>query len=176
MNTKAEERAALEKIKKILASLDPDGYVNAAFKGCVTDAENNIENDWVLSMTDRLQSARNECAMLEAKIESKMSELSRTCKIIDALQTVAITDDTMLSIISEALAMTEMYIADIAHKEEIAILDALNSGEIDEAIAHNNARNNALEKSKSCIVLKNKLAQVREAIANGVLKCLNGGD
>lgn len=43
--TKADERAALELIRGILAELDPAGYVNTAFEGCCDMAESNIDND-----------------------------------------------------------------------------------------------------------------------------------
>lgn len=47
--TKADERAALELIRGILAELDPDGYVNTAFDGCCDIAESNIDNDFANS-------------------------------------------------------------------------------------------------------------------------------
>lgn len=43
--TKADERAALELIRSILAELDPAGDVNIAFDGCCDIAESNINND-----------------------------------------------------------------------------------------------------------------------------------
>ena len=51
--TKQQERAALEKIRKIVEELGPDSYIATAFDGCFKDAEANIENDWALSMKDR---------------------------------------------------------------------------------------------------------------------------
>ena len=51
--TKRQERAALEKIRKIVDELGPDSYIATAFDGCFKDAEANIENDWALSMKDR---------------------------------------------------------------------------------------------------------------------------
>lgn len=47
--TKADERAALELIRGILAELDPAGYVNTAFEGCCDIAESNIDNDFANS-------------------------------------------------------------------------------------------------------------------------------
>lgn len=47
--TKADERAALELIRGILAELDPAGYVNTAFEGCCDVAESNIDNDFANS-------------------------------------------------------------------------------------------------------------------------------
>ena len=47
--TKADERAALELIRGILAELDPTGYVNTAFEGCCDMAESNIDDDFANS-------------------------------------------------------------------------------------------------------------------------------
>ena len=57
--TKEQERKALEKIEKIIAELGEDSYIGMAFKGCITDAADNIENDWAMSMYDRWQDAEN---------------------------------------------------------------------------------------------------------------------
>ena len=46
MMTKAEERKALEKIKKILEECGADSYIGMAFNGCVEMAESNIDNDF----------------------------------------------------------------------------------------------------------------------------------
>ena len=56
--TKEQERSALEQIKAILATLEPDSYVNTAFKGCVEIAESNINNDFACSLKDALDSAQ----------------------------------------------------------------------------------------------------------------------
>lgn len=59
MNTKKEERDALNKIVAILSTLDNDGYVNTAFAGCVEDACQNIANDFALSWQDRAECYKN---------------------------------------------------------------------------------------------------------------------
>ena len=48
--TKAQERKALEQIKKIVESLGNDSYIATAFEGCFEIAESNIENDFASSM------------------------------------------------------------------------------------------------------------------------------
>lgn len=65
MTTKQEERKALQQIETILATLEPDGYVNTAFDGVIDVARTNIENDWACSMQDRAESA--ERALTEEK-------------------------------------------------------------------------------------------------------------
>lgn len=58
VSTKEQERTALEQIKAILATLEPDSYVNTAFKGCVEIAESNIDNDFACSLKDELDAER----------------------------------------------------------------------------------------------------------------------
>lgn len=65
MTTKEQERQALEKIRKIVASLGEDSYVATAFEGCFEIAEGNIENDFACSMMQRAESAEKRAAKLE---------------------------------------------------------------------------------------------------------------
>ena len=55
MTTKEQEREALNKIRKILGTLDDDGWVNTAFKGVCDIAEENINNDWVCNPVERVE-------------------------------------------------------------------------------------------------------------------------
>jgi len=57
MTTKEQERKALEQIRKIVESLGENSYVGTAFAGCFEDAEENIENDFAMSMKDRYEAA-----------------------------------------------------------------------------------------------------------------------
>ena len=59
MTTKAQERKALEQIRKIVEALGEDSYIGTAFEGCFEIAEDNIEFDFALSMKDKAQSAEN---------------------------------------------------------------------------------------------------------------------
>lgn len=54
--TKDQERDALAKVKKIVEGLGPQSYLATAFEGCFQDAEDNIENDFALSMASRYES------------------------------------------------------------------------------------------------------------------------
>lgn len=67
MTTKAQERKALEQIKKIVESLGADSYIATAFEGCFEIAESNIENDWACSMKQRAESAEKLVSKLEAE-------------------------------------------------------------------------------------------------------------
>jgi hypothetical protein len=80
---KGQERDALDQIKKILEELGNDSYVATAFKGCVEDAERNIENDFAFSMKDRYESeSKRNCELVEqiTKLNRKNSDLEDTVK------------------------------------------------------------------------------------------------
>lgn len=74
MTTKEQERKALEQIKNILSTLDSDGWVNTAFEGCVRDAEENIENDFAVSMHGRWQDAEQKIQHLSAELTESQEQ------------------------------------------------------------------------------------------------------
>lgn len=53
--SKDTEREYLGRIKNILDALGPNSYCTMAFDGCVGDAEENIDNDFAVSMKGRWQ-------------------------------------------------------------------------------------------------------------------------
>lgn len=57
--SKDDERKALEKIRKIIDDLGADSYVAAAFAGCFEVAEDNITNDWAMSLKDQVNNLRS---------------------------------------------------------------------------------------------------------------------
>ena len=65
MTTKEQERKALEQIRKIVEGLGENSYVGTAFAGCFEDAEDNIENDFAMSMKDRYESEERKCAKIK---------------------------------------------------------------------------------------------------------------
>ena len=68
MATKAEERKALEQIRKIIEGLGSDSYIGIAVEGMLEDAAENIENDFALSMKDRVDYQMAENAKLESQL------------------------------------------------------------------------------------------------------------
>lgn len=66
--TKEQERAALEKIRKIVADLGEGSYLSRAFDGCFDIAEQNIENDFSISML----AARNDALEREEKAKARV--------------------------------------------------------------------------------------------------------
>lgn len=81
MTTKAEERQALEEIRKILSRFEPDSYINTAFDGCLADAEGNIDNDFADSWKQRAELAENR----RNALQKENAELSMKCKDIENL-------------------------------------------------------------------------------------------
>lgn len=73
--TKQQEREALEKIKAIVAELGENSYVGTALRGCFEDAEENIANDFALSMYDRWQSAEYKYETEKAKAKELTIEI-----------------------------------------------------------------------------------------------------
>lgn len=57
MATKEQEIKALNKIKKIVTELGTDSYLASAFDGCFEVAEQNIENDFMMSLKERAEIA-----------------------------------------------------------------------------------------------------------------------
>ncbi|MCI3182929.1 hypothetical protein [Faecalibacterium prausnitzii] len=56
--SKDTEREYLGRIKNILDALGPNSYCAMAFEGCVEDAEENIDNDFAVSMKGRWESEK----------------------------------------------------------------------------------------------------------------------
>ena len=56
--SKDTERAFLNEIKEILEGLGENSYCAMAFEGCVEDAEENIDNDFAVSMRGRWEDER----------------------------------------------------------------------------------------------------------------------
>lgn len=78
MTTKEQELKALDKIRAIIAGLGENSYVGTAFDGCLEDAEENIQNDFALSMKDRWQSAEQKLIAAKADAQQAHGALDRT--------------------------------------------------------------------------------------------------
>lgn len=78
MTTKEQELKALDKIRAIIAGLGENSYVGTAFDGCLEDAEENIQNDFALSMKDRWQSAEQKLIAAKADTQQVHDALDRT--------------------------------------------------------------------------------------------------
>lgn len=88
MMTKEQERQALEQIKKILETLDEDGYVATAMRGVVEDAETNIQNDWALSRYDAWQDAEYLADKRKTELMEAQQEIDNMKEYIKSLEYV----------------------------------------------------------------------------------------
>lgn len=73
MNEKNQERAAIEKIRKIVEGLGENSYVGFAMEGVLELAEDNIREDTAYSMKKRAEIAWERAD----KAEKVMEELDR---------------------------------------------------------------------------------------------------
>lgn len=66
---KEQEMKALTEIRRIIARLGENSYVGTALEGCLEIAEDNIKNDFLCSMKQKLK-------MTENTLNSKINELN----------------------------------------------------------------------------------------------------
>lgn len=90
MVTKEQERKALEQIRKIVDGLGADSYIATAFDGCFQDAEENIENDFALSMKDRYLAESKKAKDLRAEVDRLKA---RTLELEEELKEQKISTD-----------------------------------------------------------------------------------
>ena len=70
MATKAEERKALEEIRRIVEGLGNDSYLAMAFDGCFEMAESNIENDFANNPKTSIEKLKKDLRAANAKIKN----------------------------------------------------------------------------------------------------------
>ena len=71
--SKDTERAFLGEIKEILQGLGENSYCAMAFEGCVEDAEENIDNDFAVSMKGRWQTERKANENIRKSLTEKVN-------------------------------------------------------------------------------------------------------
>lgn len=88
MATKAQERAALEKIRKIVEGLGEESYIGQAMDGVLEDAEQNIENDFWNSWRMRAEYLERDFNRAEdelVKANERAKEAERRQKMAEGL-------------------------------------------------------------------------------------------
>ena len=70
MATKADERKALEEIRRIVEGLGNDSYLAMAFDGCFEMAESNIENDFANNPKMSIEKLKKDLRAANAKIKN----------------------------------------------------------------------------------------------------------
>lgn len=86
MTTKAQERKALEQIRKIVEGLGEDSYLSMAFEGCFEMAEQNIDNDWAFSPKHRINCLECKVVELESDIETLITKNNSKDTAINSMQ------------------------------------------------------------------------------------------
>lgn len=81
---KETERAFLNEIKEILEGLGPDSYCAWAFGGCVEDAEENIDNDFAVSMRGRWEDEREAHEKTRKSLTEKLNEQGQRIAELEA--------------------------------------------------------------------------------------------
>lgn len=77
MTTKEQELKALAQIIKIVDGLGECSYVAAAFEGCFEIAEDNVRNDFVCSMKQRMENAEKDAAYFQNIANTLSSECEK---------------------------------------------------------------------------------------------------
>lgn len=85
MTTKQQERDALEKVRKIVASLGENSYIGTAFDGCFDLAEQNIEYDAAFSMKYYETQYAEVTADNKRLLELIEKEQDRSAKLLERL-------------------------------------------------------------------------------------------
>ena len=86
MTTKAQERKALEQIRKIVEGLGENSYIAMAMEGMFQDAEENIENDFGNSWKQRAKYAQDECNRLIAEVDKAYGKHAEMKKRAEAAE------------------------------------------------------------------------------------------
>lgn len=148
MATKDQERAALDKIAKIVNGLGEDSYVGAAFKGCFEIAEDNIGNDFMCSPMERVESLEKKCEWLTGKNKELYDKNSKLCKR-------ALGDDVLDSI---KLMLAEYYVERSREEREnaesiVENADNPGSARFKSAVAAHRSAKNKVKKANEVVNL-----------------------
>lgn len=85
--TKAQERQALERIRKIVEDVGGAcSYIGMALEGCFEIAAENIENDFACSMKQRADKAQADAKYYQKSVDELSDRLKQAEKEIDSLK------------------------------------------------------------------------------------------
>lgn len=77
--TKAEEYEALSQIRGILKDFNlEDTHIGKAFEGCVEQAKENIDNDWMFSFRSRYENRDRDAAKLDEILTKTTDKLRKS--------------------------------------------------------------------------------------------------
>lgn len=95
--TKNEEYEALNLIRGILKDFDPeDTYIGKAFEGCIEQAKQNIDNDWMFSFRSRYENRDRDAAKLDEILTKTTDKLRKSEEArVDLVKELNQKDDTI---------------------------------------------------------------------------------
>ena len=99
--SKEQEREALAEIRRIISTLGDGSYIGTALQGCLEDAEENINNDFAVSMYGRWQEAEHRANRLEAELRNANNNVSAAKDAVTAANDLA---DAYKTALDEAIA------------------------------------------------------------------------
>lgn len=99
--SKEQEREALAEIRRIISTLGDGSYIGTALQGCLEDAEENINNDFAVSMYGRWQEAEHRANRLEAELRKASDHVSAAKDAVTAANDLA---DAYKTALDEAIA------------------------------------------------------------------------
>ena len=85
MATKEQEWKALAQIKEIVEGLGATSYIGMAIDGMLEDAEENIKNDFALSMKDRYETEKKRTELLNDDVNQLTEENQKLREEIEML-------------------------------------------------------------------------------------------
>lgn len=147
MKTKEQEREALEQIKSILKDFGADTYLGMAFDGCIQDAEENIENDFGLSMKQRFESTVKQIAKLDDKIKELETNYEEAKRSYERLYERILPPDILNKIVTIAANHKDEMKEKAMEQAEIIVQLADNpkQKEFTEAVANHRRYTNAMQ-------------------------------
>lgn len=137
--TKEQELKALEKIRKIVADLGENSYIGMAFEGCFEMAEDNIGNDFGLSMKQQADKAREDADYFKGIAERATKEVEFRNAEIKKYKDNEIEEKDrcrLVNLLTEKLRDLDDVIAESA-KEIVDRADESTSPEFKEAVRKN---------------------------------------
>ena len=103
MTTKDQERTALSKIRKIVEELGENSYIGMAMDGVWEIAEENIENDFALSLKDMVDARDRANVELRDRIEGLKTDVK------DAETNAKLYEDRLMEETKRNESLAEMY-------------------------------------------------------------------
>lgn len=151
--TKEQERKALERIKKIVAELGEDSYVAKAFEGCFEIAEENIDNDFFISLKSRVDYLEKEKTRFSEANQKLIEDFDKIQEENEALKKKVLTLEEA-GAIKAILNHAQLKAADVASKAAKRIVETADnpsSADFRQAVKDNRQAQKRLDECQNLI-------------------------